>query len=162
MALIKRESVVSDDTFVLVPDDAAIPATGDVIVGLKRVLAGEGLAGRSGKLGVRVDPEDAAADVLPLLGKVALVAVNFPKFGDGRGYSTARLLRERHGYTGELRAVGEVLADQLFYLKRCGIDAFDLAPGKDVHAALRALRDFSVTYQAASDQAQPLYRRHAR
>ena len=71
--------------------------------------------------------------------KVDLVAITFPKFGDGRGYSKARLLRERFGYKGELRAVGEVLGDQLFYMHRCGFDAFELVDGKDVAAALRCL-----------------------
>jgi uncharacterized protein (DUF934 family) len=111
---------------------------------------------------VRVDPEDELSDAAKLLPKVALVAINFPKFGDGRGYSKARLLRERFGFKGELRAVGEVLADQLQYMLRCGFDAFELAPGKDVAAALHAMRDFSVTYQAATDDPRPLYRRVAR
>jgi uncharacterized protein (DUF934 family) len=87
------------------------------------------------------------------------VAINFPKFGDGRGYTKARLLRERFAYKGEVRAVGEVLGDQLFYMARCGFDAFALVDGKDTQAALRCLQDFSVTYQAATDEARPLYRR---
>ena len=89
-----------------------------------------------------------------------LVAINFPKFGDGRGYSKARLLRERHGYKGELRAVGEVLGDQLFYMHRCGFDAFELVDGKDVDGRPALPRTISrVTYQAATDDPRPLYRR---
>jgi uncharacterized protein (DUF934 family) len=163
MALIKHEKVVESDGWQLIADDAPLPESGDVIVGLARLAADAGpLSARKGRLGVRVDPEDELSEAAKVLPKVALVAVNFPKFGDGRGYSKARLLRERFGFKGELRAVGEVLADQLQYMLRCGFDAFELAPGKDVAAALHAMRDFSVTYQAATDDPRPLYRRVAR
>ena len=101
------------------------------------------------------DPEAIADD----LGHFALVAINFPKFADGRGYSTARLLRERYGYRGELRAIGDVLRDQLFLMKRCGFDAYALRADKDASEALAGLTDFSETYQAAADQPQPLFRR---
>jgi uncharacterized protein (DUF934 family) len=163
MALIKHGKVVEGDGWQLIADDAPVPESGDVIVGLARLSADAGqLNARKGRLGVRVDPEDEPSEAAKVLPKVALVAVNFPKFGDGRGYSKARLLRERFGFKGELRAVGEVLADQLQYMSRCGFDAFELAAGKDVAAALHAMRDFSVTYQAATDDPRPLYRRVAR
>ena len=102
-------------------------------------------------------PETLAGD----LDHFNLIGVNFPKFADGRGYSTARLLRERYRYRGEIRAIGDVLQDQLFYMKRCGIDAFAVRADKDIEAALAGLRDFSETYQAAVDQPQPLFRRRA-
>jgi uncharacterized protein (DUF934 family) len=85
--------------------------------------------------------------------------VNFPKFTDGRGYSTGRLLRERYGYRGELRAIGDIFRDQLLYLSRCGFDAFVLRPGEDPQAALAAFGDFSEAYQAAVDRPLPLFRR---
>lgn len=160
MPLIKNKQLAANDSFTLVADDAELPAAGDLIVGLARFLADEtALRARSGKLGVRIDPEDEINEAAKVLGKVDLVALSFPKFGDGRAYSKARLFRERFGYKGELRAVGEVLADQLQYMARCGIDAFSLAEGKDVAAAIRAIDDFSVTYQGASDDPRPLYRR---
>jgi uncharacterized protein (DUF934 family) len=163
MPLIKQGEVVSADGWQLIADADPIPAQGDVVLGLARLTAERAaLRARSGKLGVRVDPEDELAPVVELLPELALVAINFPKFGDGRGYTKARLLRERYGYKGELRAVGEVLADQLQYMQRCGIDAFALSEGKDLAAALRAMRDFSVTYQGATDDPRPLYRRVAR
>ena len=163
MPLIKQNQLVESDSWQLVADDAELPAQGDVVVGLKRLLADhDALRARPGKLGVRIDPEDEIDDARQALDKVALVALTFPKFGDGRAYSKARLFRDRFGYKGELRAVGEVLADQLQYMSRCGFDAFQLAEGKDVAAALRALRDFTVTYQGASDDPRPLYRRVAR
>jgi uncharacterized protein (DUF934 family) len=101
------------------------------------------------------DPQALAGD----LEHPALIGVNFPKFADGRGYSIARLLRERYNYRGEIRAIGDVLQDQLFYMKRCGIDAYAVRADKDIEAALAGLSDFSETYQAAVDQPQPLFRR---
>ena len=109
---------------------------------------------------VRIEPGDDARVLLPYLDRIALVEVNFPAFGDGRGYSAARILREE-GYTGELRAVGEVLRDQLFYLHRCGFNAFALRSDLDAEAALAHLQDFTESYQVAVDQPVPLFRRRA-
>ena len=103
--------------------------------------------------------DDAPEDLAQSLGGVALVAVEFPKYVDGRGYSTARILRERYGFDGELRAVGNVLRDQLQYMERCGFDAFELEEGKDAEAALDAFGEISVAYQGAADPDLPLYRR---
>jgi len=106
---------------------------------------------------VRLEPADDPASVS--LEGVARVEVNFPKFGDGRGYSTARLLRERHGYRGELRAVGHITRDLLFFLESCGFDAFELREGENPHEALAAFEDFSESYQASVARPQPLFRR---
>ena len=108
---------------------------------------------------LRLEPGDDPARVADRLGAVARVEVNFPRFTDGRGYSIARLLRERHGYQRELRAVGDVQRDQLCYLSRCGFDAFLLREGEDPEAALAALGDFSEAYQASIERPQPLFRR---
>ena len=91
--------------------------------------------------------------------RAALIAIDFPSFQDVRGYSSARLLRGRLGYEGELRAVGDVMRDQIFLMRRCGIDSFAVKDGKSLEQALAALADFSVTYQAAADEPQPLFRR---
>ncbi len=112
-------------------------------------------------VGVWLDSHEGAEAIAGDLEHFAVIGVNFPKFTDGRSYSTARLLRERHGYRGEIRAIGDVLQDQLFYMKRCGIDAYALRADKDIEAALAGLRVFSETYQAAVDQPQPLFRRRA-
>lgn len=108
---------------------------------------------------LRLEPADEPARFADRLGAVSRVEVNFPSFTDGRGYSIARLLRERYGYRGELRAVGDVQRDQLFYLAHCGFDAFLLRDGEDAQAALAALHDFSETYQATAERPQPLFRR---
>lgn len=108
------------------------------------------------------DPAALADDLL----RLQLIAIDFPKFADGRGYSIATLLRTRHGYAGELRAIGDVLRDQFFYLTRCGFDALQPKEGKytrvQLEAALASLNDFSEPYQAAVDRAEPLFRRRPR
>ena len=112
-------------------------------------------------LGVRL-ANDTDPATLTDLAKWDAVAIEFPKYTDGRGYSLARLLRERHGYTGELRAVGDVLHDQLMFMERCGFDAYELKAGKDMHGALTAFDAIDVRYQPASDQPLPLWKREAR
>jgi uncharacterized protein (DUF934 family) len=106
---------------------------------------------------VRLEPADDPAAVS--LEGVTRVEVNFPKFGDGRGYSIARLLRERYGYRGELRAVGQITRDLLLFLESCGFDAFELREGEDAHQAIAAFGDFSESYQASVARPQPLFRR---
>jgi uncharacterized protein (DUF934 family) len=115
----------------------------------------------AGEIAVSLAPTFRVEDIAADLSRFAMVAVEFPKFSDGRGYSTARLLRERYGYRGELRAVGDIGRDQLFELKRVGCDAFLLPPGRDAAAALAALNDFPEVYQGAVDQPLPLFRRRA-
>ena len=94
---------------------------------------------------LRLEPADDPASIS--LEGVARVEVNFPKFGDGRGYSIARLLRGRYGYRGELRAVGHITRDLLLFLESCGFDAFELRDGEDPHEALASFQNFSHSYQ---------------
>jgi len=108
---------------------------------------------------IRLEPQDDPASVAARLQKVSLIEINFPKFGDGRGFSIARLLRERYGYKGELRAVGQVARDHLHYMEQCGFDAFLLRDGEDVAEALAAFDDFSEHYQATVAQPVPLFKR---
>jgi len=110
---------------------------------------------------LRLEPTDDPAAFAEQLGRAARVEVNFPKFGDGRGYSIGRLVRERYGYRGELRAVGHITRDLLFYLESCGFDAFELRPGEDPQEALAAFEDFSEAYQASVARPQPLFRRRS-
>ena len=108
---------------------------------------------------VVLEPGDDPGALAASLGALKVVAVNFPKFGDGRGYSIARLLRERYGYRGELRAVGQVARDNLYFMAQCGFDAFQLREGEDPRAALAAFDDFSEAYQATAARPRPLFRR---
>jgi len=138
----------------------AVPA-GDVIVPLKLWQSQRDalLARKNGRLGIWLDGADDPEAIANDLAHFALIAINFPAFTDGRGYSIARLLRERYGWKGELRAIGDVLPDQVFYLSRVGFNALALRPDKDVEDALAALKTFSEAYQTSVDQPQPLFRR---
>lgn len=145
--IIKDQQIV-EDSFVHVGMEDALPE-GDVIVPYARFLAEQAaLAQHTGKVGVSVNGNDY--DIYEIgaeLAKQELIALEFPAFADGRCYSFARLLRERFGFKGELRATGNVLRDQVFYMHRCGINAFELDEGRDLNAALEGFKDFSVSYQ---------------
>ncbi|MFT5718245.1 MAG: hypothetical protein ACJAWS_001908 [Oleiphilaceae bacterium] len=110
-------------------------------------------------VGVWLDSDEGPEELEPYLNKLNLIAINFPKFADGRGYSYARILRDRFGYEGELRAMGDILHDQMYYLKRCGFDAYAVREDKDADIVLEGLSDFSECYQASTDQKLPLFRR---
>jgi uncharacterized protein (DUF934 family) len=119
---------------------------------------GEALLAAGAEVGICLEPGEGPEALAGILDSLGLVAVRFPAFTDGRGYSTARLLRQRYGWSGELRAVGDVLRDQMFYLARCGFDTFDLKDGESVAEALAGFGDFTEAYQAAVDRG-PLFSR---
>jgi uncharacterized protein (DUF934 family) len=160
--LIKGRALAANTWRTLAADEAQsedLPQTGDLIVPLslwrtQRVA----LLARAGRTGVWLQPSDDPADLVTSPPLPDLIAVHFPVFSDGRGYSTARLLRDRHGFRGELRAIGDVLRDQLFELARCGFDAFELRADQDSVEALKAFGDFTEAYQAATDRG-PLFER---
>lgn len=110
-------------------------------------------------VGVWLSPDDEFQNHLIPLVQLSLLAVDFPSFRDGRGYSTAYILRTRGNFTGELRAIGDVLRDQLFYMRRCGFDSFAVRADKDIRDALKGLTAFSVKYQGAVDDPVPLFRK---
>lgn len=160
LRVIKAGRVVEDGWQRIADPDTrqALPG-GDLIIPLDYWRANrERLARHNGKIGVCLNGDDSLEDCADILDRFELVALEFPRFTDGRSYSHARLLRERFGYRGELRAVGEVLRDQLFFMQRCGIDSFQVQEGKDAQDALQGLQGFSVTYQGAADDAPPVYR----
>ena len=151
---------IVDDAWQIVEDGAALPPAGDIVVSLAAWQEQcAQLATRNGRTGVWLKPDDEPGLLASDVSTLPLIAVLFPQFADGRGYSTARLLRERYGYSGELRAIGEVLRDQLFYLRRVGFNAFAIKQGKSIEDALKAFGDFSESYQSSVDQPVPLYRR---
>lgn len=147
-----------EDAFVTIEDDAPDPG-GDIIVSLGRFLAGgEALASRtSGRVGVRLGPEDEVEALAGRLSGVALVALDFPKFRDGRPFTAARLLRTRLGFPGEIRAVGDVLRDQAGFMVRCGFDAFVPADGADAATWAKAASRHSHVYQRAADARAPAF-----
>ncbi len=165
--IIKNRLAVNDD-YTLVqladgdtPETLALPA-GAAIVPLAVWNARKAeLQSRGTPVGVWLDVTEGPEALADDLDALPVIAVNFPKFTDGRGYSTGRLLRERYAYQGELRAIGDVLHDQIFLMARCGFDAFALKEGKDIAKTLAAFETFKTPYQAAADQTQPLFRRRA-
>ena len=164
MALIKAQKLAHDSWQRLeAPKDAQPPVAfpeGDLLIALPLWRSQrEELLALKQRLGLWLRGDDDPADVADDLAHFDLIAVHFTSFTDGRGYSIGRLLRERYGWKGELRATGDVQRDQLLYLHRCGFDAFDLRENEDVAVALRAFADFSESYQAGVDQSLPLFRR---
>lgn len=162
--IIKHSSIVADAWQLIrlaegeTAESVQLPA-GDLIVPLKVWQARKTELLARPQRGVWLAPDEVAQDIATDLANLQVVAIDFPQFADGRGYSTAALLRGRFGWRGELRAIGEVLKDQLFYLSRVGFDAYAVSAGKDIEDAIKALNDFSETYQAAVDEPLPLYRR---
>lgn len=151
MPLLKYGRVV-DDPWRFVGDDESLPAEGHVVVSFKRWTAERGaLLARGWPLGVRIEPADLVETLAPDLARLELIQIDFPKFNDGRGYSTARLLRQRYRYQGEVRAVGRVLRDQLLYLHRCGFDAFEIAREDAVETWIKAVSEFGAWYQRGAD-----------
>lgn len=164
--VIAVDGSLRDDNWVVVPrpaegDSLDIPEGTPALIPADLWLAGyEHFTGRE-EIGVWFDSHDEPEILDGKVNELPLIAVNFPRFVDGRGYSIARLLRERFGYSGELRAIGDVLLDQLQFMKRCGFDSFVLRADKDIAKAAKCLNFFSQTYQAATDTDLPLFRRRA-
>lgn len=152
MPLLKEGRIV-DDPWQNVADDAELPLGAHAIVSLERWRAQrDSLAGRNAPLGLRLRSDQRPDEVVPDLHHFGVIAVEFPTFRDGRAYSTARRLRERFGYAGELRAVGHVLRDQWAFMRRCGFDAFEVADADAVKAWAEAEREIGVHYQPAADR----------
>ena len=160
MRVIKSGAVVEDGwQRIADPDTLQALPEGDLIVPLVYWRANrELLARHNGKVAVCLNGDDSLEDIADSLDQFELVALAFPKFTDGRSYSHARLLRDRFDYRGEIRAVGDVLRDQLFFMQRCGVDSFQVREDKDMDDALKGLSGFSVKYQTAADGAAPVYR----
>ncbi len=142
-------------------DDQSLPENQPVIVPMAYWQAHrDTLLEREAPVGVCLEPGEEPADLAADLPRLPLVAVHFPAFKDGRGYSYARELRTRYRFPGEVRAVGDVLQDQLFYMHRVGFNAFEVRADRDIEEALEnGLRPFSVTYQGDVHDPRPIYRR---
>ncbi|QAU34165.1 DUF934 domain-containing protein [Janthinobacterium sp. 17J80-10] len=162
--IIKDRQIVADDWTVLKLEEGQAPesatvAPGKVLVPLTVWLAQRATLAARSDVGVWIDSHERAEDLKDDAAKLPLIAVNFPKFADGRGYSIAYNLRSRLKYTGELRAIGDVLRDQLFYMQRAGFNAFAVREDKDINDALKGLGDFTQPYQNSTDIRAPLFRR---
>jgi uncharacterized protein (DUF934 family) len=159
--VIRNRAVEDDHWETLAADASAIPAD-PVIVPLALWKARrEELIARRTPVGVWLAPDDEPGQIAADLEHLSIVAVHFHKWGEGRGYSTAALLRRRFGWRGELRAFGDLGRDHLFNLARVGFDSFSLGERHDPHAALAAFNDFSLRYQGSVDDPLPLFRKRA-
>jgi uncharacterized protein (DUF934 family) len=155
-------AIEAADSFTLVEDEADIPA-GDVIVSLARFHAeGERLRGEGRRVGVKVAAGEDVESLAYDLPAIAVVALEFPKFKDGRSYSAARILRERFGFRGQVRALGDVLLEQARFMVRCGFDAFEPADGTTARDWTKATARYRHVYQRAADGREPAFAlRHA-
>ena len=158
MPLVKNGAETAD-RWSHVADEAELSDGAYVTLSLARFLAeAPRLGERNTHVGVRLAPDDDVAPLEPFLQQILLIEISFPKYTDGRGYSQAQLLRRRHGYTGELRAVGHVLRDQIFYMNRSGIDAYATARA-DLPSVLEALKEYSEVYQPGAGGQVPVFRK---
>jgi uncharacterized protein (DUF934 family) len=158
MQIIKNREIVEDNWLHL--DDDAELVTGNITVSLARWQdQKDSLINREGELGLRLEGDAPLEDVASDLANFSLVALNFPAFPDGRSYSLARLLRDRYDFQGEVRAQGDVLHDQLFYMTQCGFNSFEMAKPDSMESALAAFDDFTESYQTTVLKPEPLYSR---
>jgi uncharacterized protein (DUF934 family) len=149
--------VLANDAFTAVADDQDLPP-GDVIISLTRFQAeGDRLLGDGRSVGVRLEAGEEVEALAYDLPRIAMVALAFPKFRDGRHYSNARVLRERYGYKREVRAVGDVLREQAQFMLRCGIDAYEPADGSSPEAWETAVARFRHVYQRGADEREPAF-----
>ena len=147
MPLLKGSAFV-EDRWCALADDEALPAGGAVILSLPRLLAdADRLVAFAGEIGVRLEPGERVEQIEPWLPRLGLVALNFPSFADGRAFSTARILRERYGFAGEVRAVGDVQIDRYQFMRQCGFDAFEIRPERVRDRWARAEIEMGLTYQ---------------
>ena len=162
--IIRNKAIVSDDWFVLRPEKGQAPESvivpeGRVIVPLTVWQTQKEFLQNHAEVGVWFASDERPNELKEDIARFKVIAVDFPKFSDGRGYSIAYKLRAQLGYTGELRAIGDVLRDQMFYLQRVGFDAFAPRPDRSIEDALKGLNDFSEKYQTSWDEKNPLFRR---
>jgi len=154
---------VIDNSWTLVAADVPTTdnlPTGDILVPLALWCEQHSvLKNHTGAVGVWLDSHEEVETLTGYLDQLPVVAINFPKFVDGRGFSSARLLRDRYHYQGEIRAIGSFIRDQLFLMQRCGFSQFSFSDEIDLQAATASLSDFSDGYQTAADQAEPLFKR---
>jgi uncharacterized protein (DUF934 family) len=151
MPLVKGGKIIPDP-FVQVADEAEVPGEGAILISTARFLEdAEALSRRLGRTGVSWPNNRDVDDLVPYLGRLAAVALVFPTFRDGRAYTQARLLRERHGFKGELRATGQVLRDQFVFMLRAGFDAFEVKKESDAEAFAATIKRYSVFYQPTGD-----------
>lgn len=167
MTQIILDKQIANDDWTLVADDMALTSANEVINFIRWANAmgseKETLIAKrdAGTLGIQLNAGDTADLLADDSQGFALINVEFPKFADGRGYSAAHLLRKRYGFTGQLRSVGDVLFDQLFFMMRCGFNAMAMRADQDLELCVKGFETFSTSYQGDVNDARPLFRRRS-
>jgi uncharacterized protein (DUF934 family) len=157
--LVDHRARIVEDAWTLFEDGAAWSGEPSALIPLATALEQPQRLLAAAPAGVWLSPTDEPEQVVPLFASIELIAVRFPVLGDGRGYSTAALLRNRHGWRGELRAIDDVLRDQLFFMRRVGFDSFALRADRNIEEAVASLSDFTDSYQGSVEPALPAFRR---
>jgi len=158
MPTIIIDRAIADSSFAHVEKDNAEVGANDIILPLAVYLEHRDELKDRKDVGVWIDAHEEVEEIADFVHELPVIALNFPSFFDGRSLSSANILRRRYGYTGELRAIGDVRRDQLDQMQRCGINAFQLAEGQDIRKALSSLSSFSYNYQSSIDRPEPLFR----
>lgn len=160
MPQLLKDNRVIDDSWTALAEDALSLPDGDLLLSYAQWQTfSDQIEAHRGSIGVVIEGNAEIEDIIEPLLNLPLIAINFPKFADGRGFSVASLLRDRYNYRGEIRAVGGFIRDQLYLLNRCGFNAFKFAEDINLSEAAKSLEDFSETYQVSADQENPLFRR---
>ncbi len=161
--IISQGHIINDDCQ-HIDDTTPLPPAGSFTIPLSRwINEHKSLAkGELDRLGVRIPNDIDVNEIADVVKTASFIVVEFPKFGDGRAFSQARVLREQLGYSGEIRATGDVLRDQISHMTRCGITAFEIRPDRSIEDALKAFHEMSVTYQPATDTAESIFQRRRR
>jgi len=160
MAQLLKDNQIIEDSWLTLDESADTLPSGNILLSIDQCQQfSDQLSQQDGNIGLWLEGSAEIEEIIEILLELPLIAIKFPKFVDGRGFSLARLLRERYQYTGELRAIGEFIRDQLYLLKRCGFNAFQFENDEDLIEASKSLNDFSEAYQVSADQKQPLFRR---
>lgn len=157
-----KNKKLAEDTFTPFTglEDIDTLPTGDIYVPFEEwQTKRQDLLKRNGRLGVVLSNTDDVSELSADLERLDLIVLEFPKMADGRAFTQARLLRERLGFKNEIRATGDVLRDQIFYMQRCGFDAFEVRDDQDMNSVLKAFDEMTVTYQPATDEELPIWRR---
>ena len=158
MPIIIRDQTIVETLFEMVDAETADLNASHVILPLAFVLTNAEAIKARADIGVWIDAGEDVEDIQHIVNQLPIIALNFPSFVDGRAYSSANILRRKFGYTGEIRAVGDVRRDQLEQMLSCGINAFEMAQGQDLEKSVACLKGFSYNYQATVDRPDPLFR----
>ncbi|WP_062269912.1 DUF934 domain-containing protein [Endozoicomonas arenosclerae] len=161
MARLLKNNEVFQEEYQLLGAENSENESGTLLIQAKHLNQHQTLLQQNQPIGLFLDSDDELEDYEDQLEKFELIAINFPKFMDGRGYSLSRLLRDRYQFKGDIRAVGDVLVDQIFMMKRCGFSSYYLRDDQKAEDAIKALDTFTLRYQGSSDDPEPLYRKRA-